>query len=139
MTGIKFGTYAEYLIIEENSPVALKPIQASFEEAVALVFGGSTAIYFLNKAKIKSPVDKRILIYGGTGSVGTAAVQIVKYYNDRVIAICSEAGFELAKSLGADEVVYYMDSEYTHPFESYDIIFDAVGKIKKKRLDQIFN
>lgn len=132
MTGFKFGTYAEYVIIKENRAVALKPIKASFEEAVAIVFGGSTAIYFLNKAKIKSPVIKRVLIYGATGSVGTAAVQIAKYYNDRVIAVCSEAGFELAKSLGADEVVDYMDSKYTHPLESYDIIFDAVGKIKKR-------
>lgn len=132
MTGFKFGTYAEYLIIKENNPVSLKPIKASFEEAAALVFGGNAALYFLNKAQIDSPLNKKVLIYGATGSVGTSAVQIAKYYNARVTAVCSKEGFELVKFLGADEVVDYIDSGYKHYYKNYDIIFDAVGKIKKK-------
>ncbi len=132
MTGIKFGTYAEYLTVKESSPVSLKPLNASFEEAAALIFGGSSAFYFLMRAQIDSSANKKVLIYGATGSVGTSAIQIAKFYKAKVTAVCSNGGFELVKSLGTDEVVDYTDRNSNHSYSTYDIIFDAVGKIKKK-------
>ncbi len=132
MTGFKFGTYSEYISLTENGTIALKPVKASFEESAAIIFGGSTAIHFLNKAKIGSKPNKEVLIYGATGSVGTSAIQISKYYNANVSAVCSEGGIQLARSLGADNVVDYTKDDFTKTEKKYDIIFDAVGKIKKK-------
>lgn len=132
MTGLKMGTYADYIVVKENSPITLKPLKASFEEAAAIIFGGSTAIYFLKKAKIELKPNSEVLIYGATGSVGTSAIQIAKHYKARVTADCSEAGFDLVQSLGADEVVNYRKNDFPKTGTKYDIIFDAVGKIKKK-------
>ena len=92
MTGFKFGTYAEYLILDEKSYVILKPHNASFGEAAALPFGGQTAIYFLEKAKISEKTNPKVLIYGATGSVGLAAIQIAAIYNADITAICSSEG-----------------------------------------------
>ncbi len=136
MTGFKFGTYAEYVSIKENGNVVHKPSNASFEESAAIIFGGSTAIHFLNKAKIECTPGKRILIYGSTGAVGTSAIQIAKYYNAVVTAVCSESGIDLVKSLGADDVVVYTKEDFTKTDKKYDIVFDAVGKIDKETASQ---
>lgn len=132
MTGFKFGTYAQYIALKEKSALALKPAKATHEEAAAIIFGGSTALHFLQKAKINENAGRNILIYGATGSVGTAAIQIAKFYKANVTAVCSESGAELAKSLGADEVVDYNKTDFCKTGKTYNIIFDAVGKIKKK-------
>lgn len=132
MTGFKFGTYAEYITLNENSPIALKPSNASFEEAAAIPFGGSTAIYFLNKAKIGKKANQKVLIYGATGAVGVAAVQIAKYYDTTVTAVCSEEGESVVKSIGADKIIFYKKEDFTKNGDTYDIIFDAVGKKPKQ-------
>lgn len=132
MTGFKFGTYAEYMILTEKDAIALKPEKANFEEAAAIIFGGNTALHFLQKANIANDKMKNVLIYGATGSVGSSAIQIAKSYNAHVTAVCSESGMALAKSLGADEVLDYTKQNFCTSGIEYNIIFDAVGKIKKK-------
>lgn len=132
MTGFYFGTYAEYIALPETNPVLLKPSGASFESAAAIVFGGSSALYFLEKAKLGTEPDQNVLIYGATGSVGTSAIQVAKYHKAKVTAVCSAAGTELAKSLGADTLIDYQQQDFKECGEKFDIVFDAVGKTNQK-------
>ncbi len=131
-TGFKFGAYAEYTTLAEKGAMEIKPKKASFSEAAALPFGGGTALYFLQKAGIGTKSGQKILVYGSSGAVGTAAVQISKHFDAHVTAVCSQDGVKLAKSLGADHVIVYSKEKFTKNGERYDIIFDAVGKITKK-------
>jgi len=139
ITGFKFGTYAEYIAVSDKSVVVKKPFNATFEEAAAICFGGHTAVYFLQKAKIAEKSNPKILIYGATGSVGAAAIQIAKYYNAEVTAVCSENGKELVKELGANHIILYTNEDFTKISEKFDIIFDAVGKISKKQCLHLLN
>ncbi len=132
-TGFKQGCHAEYLVISEKKGITHKPKKASFEEAAALPFGGQTAIYFLRKGKVEETHQPAVLIYGATGAVGTAAVQIAKYYGARVTAVCSSRGKELTQELGADTVICYDQEDFTKVADTFDIIFDAVGKTNKKQ------
>ena len=131
LTGFKFGGHAEFAVLSEHAMVALKPQSASFNEAAAIVFGGHTAIYFLEAAGIATKQKQQILIYGATGAVGTAAIQIAKSYGATVTAVCGEQGVELVKKLGADMVVVYTNEDFTKQSTKFDIIFDAVGKTTK--------
>lgn len=133
LTGFWFGTYAEYICVSDKSVITQKPSNATFEEAAAICFGGQTAYYFLEKAKISKKRNLKVLIYGATGAVGTAAVQIAKYHHAQVTAICSTNGQALVKELGADHIILYDTQDYTKTSERFDIIFDAVGKISKKQ------
>ena len=137
LTGFKFGAHAEYIAMPEKSNIVKKPRNATFEEAAAILFGGQTAIYFLKKAKTRE--GSKVLIYGATGSVGTAAIQIAKYYGAHVTAVCSEAGERLSKELGADSIILYDKEDYTKSSEKYDIVFDAVGKTTKKQCAHLLN
>jgi NADPH:quinone reductase-like Zn-dependent oxidoreductase len=132
-TGLKQGCHAEYLCISEKKVITHKPKNASFEEAAALPFGGQTAIYFLRKGKIAEINNQQVLIYGATGSVGTAAVQIAKHYGAAVTAVCSSMGKELVQTLGADNIILYDREDFTSVSDRFDIIFDAVGKTSKKQ------
>ena len=133
LRGFKFGTYAEYVSVKENSVVSLMPCNASFEEAAALLFGGQTAHYFLHKAGIADTPGLSVLVYGATGAVGTSALQIAKYYGAKVTAVCSDYNEKLVMNLGADKVIFYNKEDFTKTNEKYDIILDAVGKISKKQ------
>lgn len=135
-TGFRFGTYAEYIAFPENLSIAYKPKTSSFEDAAAIIFGGMTAKYFLEKAGISKP-NQNVLIYGATGSVGCAAVEISKYYKANVTSVCSEEGFELVKNLGSDSIIIYTKQDFTKINEKFDIIFDAVGKITKKQCSNL--
>ncbi len=133
LRGFKFGTYAEYISVKENSVMSKKPLNASFEEAAALLFGGQTAYYFLNKTKITNVPMLNILVYGASSAVGTSALQIAKYYSANVTAVCSDYNEALVLKLGADKVIFYNKVDFTSALEKYDVIFDTVGKIFKKQ------
>jgi NADPH:quinone reductase-like Zn-dependent oxidoreductase len=124
---VGFGAYAEYKCLPENSVLALKPTNISHQEAAVIPFGGTTALHFLKKAQIKP--GQKILINGASGAVGSAAVQLAKFWGAKVTGVCSSANVTLVKSLGADEVIDYTQEDFTKITETYDIIMDTVNKL----------
>jgi NADPH:quinone reductase-like Zn-dependent oxidoreductase len=125
------GAHAEFACIRESSPVAHAPAGMSFEEAAAATDGASLALACLRKAR--SLNGKSLLVYGASGSVGTAAVQLGKHFDAHVTAVCNTKNVELVRSLGADEVIDYTRDDFTRNGKTYDVVFDAVGKHSFRR------
>jgi NADPH:quinone reductase-like Zn-dependent oxidoreductase len=126
-----FGAHAEFVSVPESSPIAVKPKNASFEEAAAIGDGGCTALSCLRQVHLRS--GQRILVYGASGSIGTAAVQLARHLGAEVTAVCGTRSVEVVSSLGADEVIDYQKSDFTKNGKTYDVIFDAVGKNSFRR------
>jgi len=126
-----FGAHAEFVCIREDRPLAHKPAGMTFEEAAAVCDGAIIALACLRRADLRK--GRSILIYGASGSIGTAAVQLAKYFDADVTAVCNTKNLELVRSLGADRVIDYTQEDFTKNGETYDVIFDAVGKHSFRR------
>jgi NADPH:quinone reductase-like Zn-dependent oxidoreductase len=136
-TDMRFGAYAQYICVKENSSLAIKPSAIKHKEAAVIPFGGTTALHFIKKAAIQP--GQKVLIVGASGAVGSAAVQLAKYYGAHVTGVCSSSNMVLVKSLGADEVIDYTKENFTNNSEKYDVIFDAVNSISVRRSVQSLN
>jgi NADPH:quinone reductase-like Zn-dependent oxidoreductase len=130
-TLLRFGCYAEYTRLPQSSLVAPAPSNLTHEEAAAIPYGGLLALYSLGNGNIRP--GQQVLIYGASGAIGTAALQLAKYYGAAVTAVCGTGNVELVRSLGADVVLDYM-TEHTAGEQHFDLVFDAVGRRKSSML-----
>jgi len=124
------GAHAEFVCLPQSAPLAHKPTGMTFEEAVAVPDGAILALAYLRRMDLRR---RKVLIYGASGSIGTAGVQLARYFDGEVTAVCHTKTVELVRSLGADRVIDYTQEDFTKTGETYDFIFDAVGKLSFKR------
>ncbi len=133
----KFGTHAEFVCMRESTSLAPKPAGTTFEEAAAVGDGAILALGCLRPADLRN--GKSILVYGASGSIGTAAVQLARYFDADVTAVCDTKNVEIVRSLGASRVIDYTREDFTRNGQAYDVIFDAVGKHSFRRCQGSLN
>lgn len=134
-TGFAGGAHAEYICLSADSVMTLKPETLSFEHAAALPIGSVCALSFLKTGKLQK--GENVLIYGASGSIGTYAVQLAKHFGAHVTGVCSTGNVDLIKSLGANNVIDYKKMDFTQSDETYDLVFDTVGKISRSRCKRV--
>lgn len=122
----RFGAHAEYMVLSENDAITTLPKNLSYEEAAPITEGGHYALCDIRAAKVK--IGQSVLVYGATGAIGSAAVQLLKYFGANVTAVCNAKNVALVKFLRADVVVDYTKQDFTEINQKFDFIFDAVGK-----------
>lgn len=135
MTGMRFGGHGQYAVLSEKSAMALKPKSALYEEAAVLPFGGTTALHFLRRAGLQD--GNQVMIYGASGAVGTSAVQLANILGAEVTAVCSDRHKAVVSELGANKLLDYRRVDISKLEVRYDIIFDAVGKIRKNEIKHL--
>jgi NADPH:quinone reductase-like Zn-dependent oxidoreductase len=123
----KGGAHAEFISLPESAPLAPMPNGVTYQEAAAVCDGAILALWVLRRMDLRK--GQKILVYGASGSIGTAAVQLARYFDAHVTAVCNTKNVELVRSLGADEVIDYTQEDFTKGAETYDLVFDAVGKL----------
>ena len=131
LSGFTFGAHAEFMCIRESARIARMPAGMSFEEAAPICDGALNALMCLKQADLRK--GRTILIYGASGAIGTAGVQLARYFGADITAVCSTKNLELVRSLGADAVIDYTQEDFTKNGQTYDVIFDAVGKLSFRR------
>lgn len=132
-----FGAHAEFICLDEGAALAKKPAGMAFDEAAAVCDGAILALAGLRHADLRE--GRSVLVYGASGSIGTAAVQLAKYFDADVTAVCNSKNLGLVRSLGADQVIDYMQEDFTKNGRTYDVIFDAVGKHSFRRCRRSLN
>ena len=135
MLGSKFGGHAEYVTVKQDGTLTAKPRGMTFEDAAALVFGGITARALLSQVQL--PPGASVLVNGASGAVGTAAVQLAHLAGSKVTAVCSARNRDLSFSLGADRVIDYMQTDFTHETTVYDLVIDCVGNATFTQLEPL--
>lgn len=129
INSMKAGCLAEYLVMNEKDVIAEIPKEMKYEEAAPLAFGAMSSYHFINENTVNK--NDKVLVYGASGSLGTYAIQLAKYYGAEVTAVCSKKNHKVVQSLGAGCVVDYMTSDFTKGSKKYDLVFDTVAKLKK--------
>ena len=131
MDGFRAGTYAEKVCWPASAALALRPANLTYEESAALPYGGLLASFFVRRLKVRK--GQRLLVYGASGAIGTAAVQLARHLGAEVTGVCSTTNLELERSLGATTVIDYTKDDFTQSGTRYDLVFDAVGKRKSAK------
>ena len=134
-TTSNFGAHAQYLAVAEDSPVALMPDVFSYAQAAPLTEGAHYALNYIRAAKIKEGSD--VLVYGATGAIGSAAIQLLKYFGAKVTATCASDKIDVVRKLGADHIINFEKEKYYEKKHQYDLVLDAVGKSSFKEAAKV--